>query len=88
MNSVSGKALSPQELHERITTTQANIIEALVQLEAATVQIGNPKPIRQALDKVRELLTVLWLLHDTAMHPSNQQQHPISSDKGAPATQN
>jgi hypothetical protein len=77
MESVSPKALGPQELHQRITTTQASIIEALNQLEDATVQVGNPNSIRQPLDNLREVLNLLWLLYDAAIHASNDQEHPL-----------
>jgi len=77
MDSVSPKALSPQELHQRITTTQALIIEDLNQLEDATDELGNPKSMRQPLDDLREMLNLLWLLYDAALHSSNDQQHQL-----------
>jgi hypothetical protein len=77
MDSVSQNALNPQELHQRITTAQAHIIGDLNQLEDTTVQLGNPKSIRQPLDNLREMLNLLWLLYDAALHSSNDQQHQL-----------
>ena len=49
--------------------------EALDALHYATLTIGDPQPIREQIENLRDLLTALWLLHEAALIAVDRHQH-------------
>ena len=67
-------SLTLRGLQERFTAIQGNVIEALEAMDKATLAIGDPQPIREQIENLRELFTALWLLHDSGLTFAGQKQ--------------
>ena len=48
--------------------------EALDALHYATLAIGDPQPIREQVENLRDLLTALWLLYEAALIAVDRHQ--------------